>query len=162
MKKRLVTVFLMVLGLFSLSLISNEVNASEINFDSISSSENFVDPELVGTSIDVDHSLIQPRSGGYLYKNGKITSYKVTKRTYAGIVNKNTKTWIKFSVSGKILGVTLTAEAGKEYSEKRQAKRYNIVATAKATFGVYDKYSGNYMYSTTVSGDLSGREDIAI
>ena len=100
-------------------------------------SYTFIDENLVGTKIDVPMT----RTGGYLYKS---ISYKKTNdtRKYLGIVTKGTSVSFGVTLKGYInLGVAT--------SVSRQYKEYRHTADFKTTWGVYDKYSGNYMYSTT-------------
>lgn len=165
MKKNFVKLFILGLGVVGINYSGVSANAAEVQFNNINSEEYWIDSNLVGTKENIDDKkseVIRPRVGGNVYKNGKITSYNVTSRTYTGIVTKTSKSWVKVKLSGTIFGVKLSSEAGKSYSETKKAKRYSIKATAKATFQVYDQYSGNYLYSTTTSGNLSGTEDVGI
>lgn len=100
----------------------------------------FIDENLVGTKIDFPMT----RTGGYLYKN---ISYKKIndKSTYLGVVTKGVS--VSFGVTLAKGYVTL----GVESSASREYKEYRHTADFTATWGVYDKYSGNYMYSTTTS-----------
>lgn len=102
-------------------------------------SYTFIDENLIGTKIDGPTT----RTGGYLYKNISYTKTNDTKK-YLGIVTKGT------SVS---FGVTLKSyiNLGVASSVSRQYKEYRHTADFKATWGVNDKYSGNYMYSTTTT-----------
>ncbi|BDG69764.1 hypothetical protein ENLAB_33280 (plasmid) [Enterococcus innesii] len=141
--KKLLTFALATLG-FILFSTATTASASTTNIteDPVISenSETFIDENLVGTKIDVPMT----RTGGYLYKNISYTKSNA-KKTYLGLVTKGA------SVS---FGVTLAkgyVQVGVAYSEDRTYKEYKNTADIKATWGVYDKYSGNYMYSTTTS-----------
>ncbi len=165
MKKMFLGILLAAVGVVSVGLSTDEVKADEMVFDQVERTQNFVDPALVGTKVDVSTYVTsgsQPLTGGHLYKNGRITSHTVTSRTYVGVVTKANTTWFTLSIEGTFKWGALKAEIGYQYSSTKQAKRYNVTGTSKATFDVYDKYSGNYMYSTSLSGNFSGREDIAI
>ncbi len=162
MLKKLLGVLCVFVGVVSFGLFASDVNADEMVFENVTTGQNFIDPELVGTKVEISNIGIQPRTGGYLYKNGKITSYTTISRKFVGTVTKKTKTWIKFTIEGKFSYGSAKLETGKEYSETKKAKQYSIKGTAKGTFGVYDKYSGNYMYSTNVTGTFTGKEEVAI
>lgn len=141
--KKLLTFALATLGfiLFSTATTASASTTNITENPGISeNSETFIDENLVGTKIDVPMT----RTGGYLYKNISYTKTNV-KKTYLGIVSKG------LSVS---FGTTLAkgyVNFGIAYSEDRTYKEYKNTADIKATWGVYDKYSGNYMYSTTTS-----------
>lgn len=162
MAKKFLGFLLVFVGVVCIGLFGSNVKADELAFDQVNTSQNFIDPDLVGTKVEGSNTDLQPRTGSYLYKNGKITSYTVSSRKYIGTITKTSKSWIKITIEGKFAYGSTKLETGKSYSETRKAKCYTIKGTAKGTFGVYDKYSGNYMYSTTVSGNFTGREETPI
>lgn len=141
--KKVLTIFLATIG-FILVSTATSTSASTTIFTEVpvisEDSYTFIDKNLVGTKIDISMT----RTGGYLYKNINHTKTNDTK-TYLGKVTKGT------SVS---FGVTLAkgyVTIGVESSASREYYEYRHKADFKATWGVYDKYSGNYMYSTTTS-----------
>lgn len=141
--KKLLTFALATLGFILFSTVTTaSASTTNITEDPVISenSETFIDENLVGTKIDVPMT----RTGGYLYKNISYTKSNA-KKTYLGLVTKG------LSVH---FGVTLAkgyVQVGVAYSEDRTYKEYTNTADIRATWGVYDKYSGNYMYSTTTS-----------
>ena len=153
MKKLFLGIGTLLLGSFL--FLTVDASATENQIDSLPTSvENtdldstsiFIDSNLIGTKIDVPK--ISTRDGGYLYKN-KSWSESNKKKTYLGKVDKG------LSVSFGVTTAKGYIQIGLATSSTRQYKEYRNNVTFKSTWGVYDKYSGNYMYSTTFTQNLT-------
>ena len=140
--KKLLSIFLTAIALilFSTTTLASASTMAFTEEPVLENSNTFIDENLVGTKIDVPMT----KTGGYLYKNINFTKSNDTK-TYIGKVTKTTS--VSFGVNLAKGYITL----GIESSASREYKEYRHKADFKATWGVYDKYSGKYMYSTTTS-----------
>lgn len=131
----LVVLTFLTIGTQSASAATNGEN--ELSSPS-ENTEIFIDKNLVGTKIDGPVT----RTGGYLYKNlGYSESNR--RKTYLGKVTRGYE--VSFGVSLAKGYITI----GVAYSSSREFYEYRNTSNFTSTWGVYDKYSGNYMYSTS-------------
>lgn len=157
MKKILFGFLTIMIGIFAFSASEEVAYASEIS-NSVTSTTNlindsegikFVDSSLIGTKIDIlENNTISTRAGGYLYKN---ISWSETnkKSTYLGKVTKGTSVSFGVTVAKGYVQIGLATSSSREYYE------YKVTSKFKSTWGVYDKYSGNYMHSETFNNNVS-------
>lgn len=114
--------------------------------------------EIIG---DSSSALLSRSTSGYLYKNGKITSYQQTGRTFVGTINKGTKTWIKGKIEGVIGPAKLSLELGREVSTSMKAKRYKVTGKVTSRYDKYDRYANKKIGTVTYTNHLTWYEDIA-
>lgn len=120
-------------------------------------------PVLVNAE-EVDNSVVEisPRStSGYLYKNGKITSYKQTSRKFVGTVDKGSKTWIKGKIEGYFGPAKLSLELGTQKSTSMKAKRYKVTGKVTSTYDRYGRYANKKIDTVTFTNNVTWTEDVA-
>lgn len=100
-------------------------------------------------------------TSGYLYKNGRITNYQQTSRTFIGTMNKGTKTWIKGKIEGVIGPAKVSLELGREVSTSMKAKRYKVIGRVTSRYDKYDRYANKKIGTVTYTNSLTWYEDIA-
>lgn len=157
MRKILFSFFTVLMSVIAFSFSGEIAHASEISTLSLSTTNlgteteviKFVDSSLIGTKIDVlENDGISPYTGGYLYKNIS-WSESNKKSTYLGKVTKGNSVSYGVNLLKGYITIGVETSASRIYNE------YQVTSKFKSTWGVYDKYSGNYMHSETFNNNVS-------
>ncbi|MHC5375772.1 LMxysn_1693 family intestinal colonization protein [Enterococcus sp. LJL120] len=151
MKKKSLLFMLFVGAIIFISPIKTLATNEIASVNKEEASYSFIEEDLVGTRVEnstVDTSGPTPRMGGYLYK---YVSHSESNKKTSYVKTLTVSTGITFSWSAATKLGTFTI--GSTTSVSKQIKQYKNTSVIKSNWRVYDKYSGNYIRTETITAN---------